>query len=154
MRLAKKELEEEEQGVVILSGGYPMEFYPLTKAGSWSSRLFGEVDVPLLDSPDEIPPFDNTRSRLNRDSERVSGLLGWIERATSDVVSELEKEARAKVDKEEARRLKKTAKELEDILNEDFSQVMNELESTPAVGGAGNVESGVNEGESSAGSRG
>ena len=143
LKVAKTELEDEEQGVVILSNSYPMEFYPLDKAGAWASRIFGEVDVPLLDSPDALPPFDNTRSRLNRDNERVASLLKWIDRCVQGIVDELEKETRAKLDKEAMKKLEQTAQELEDVLNEDFSAMMVDLESSPTVGGVGPVESGV-----------
>ncbi len=49
IKIAKGELEDEERGVAILSNSYPMEFYALDKAGPWAPRLFGMVDVPLLD---------------------------------------------------------------------------------------------------------
>ncbi len=143
LKVAKTELEDEEQGVVILSNSYPMEFYPLDKAGAWSSRIFGEVDVPLLDSPDTVPPFDNTRSRLNRDNDRVASLLKWIDQRVQEIVGELEKETRAKLDKEVMKKLEQTAQELEDVLNEDFSAMMVDLESSPTVAGVGPVESGV-----------
>lgn len=143
LKVAKTELEDEEEGVVILSNSYPMEFYPLDKAGAWSSRIFGEIDVPLLDSPDALPPFDNTRSRLNRDNERVAVLLKWIDQCVQEVVQELEKETRAKLDKEAMKKLEQTAQELEDVLNEDFSAIMVDLESSPTVGGVGSIESGV-----------
>jgi hypothetical protein len=145
IRLSKKELEQEEMGIAILSSGYPMEFYDSPKAGDWTPRIFGTVDVPLLDSQDQIPIIDNTRSRLNRDNERVGTLLQWIDQSVSLVVSELERETRAKIDSEEMERLKKTATELEDLLNEDFSEVLAELESRPQIGGVGSLESGVQE---------
>lgn len=145
LRLSKRDLEEEEQGVAILSDGYPLEFYELSKAGPWLSRLFGEVDVPKLDTEDEIPAFDNTRSKLNRDNERVARLLQWTNGCVAQVISELEKEQRAKLNREESERLERTADELAEILNDDFSQIMIQLESSPQVGGVGTLESGVQE---------
>lgn len=145
VRLSKAELEEEERGIAILANTYPLEFYSVEKAGSWASRIFGEIDAPLLDSPDLIPAFDNTRSRLNRDNDRVSQLLKWIDQSVAQVLDELEKEKRAKLSQQELQKLKHTAKELEDVLNDDFSQIMMELESSPSVGGTGNLQSGVEE---------
>jgi len=151
LKLAKEELEEEERGVAILSGSYPMEFFGLDKFGPWSRRLFGEIDVPLLDSPDTIPAFDNTRSRLNRDNERVSRLLSWIEDRVTGIVAELENEAKAKLGQEQVKRLEETARELENILNEDLSEIVDELETTPDIGGSGDVASGVQRKESGVG---
>jgi hypothetical protein len=142
LRLATKDLEEEEKGVVIMASGYPMEFYELN-AGSWKSHIFGETEVSALEMPDPIPAFDNTRSRLNRDNDRVSSLLDWIEQSTSEVVGALETDARARLDKEEMKRLEEVASELANLLNDDFSNVMEELETSPIVAGAGPLESGV-----------
>ncbi len=145
LRLSKRELEQEEGGVAILSSGYPMEFYDSTKMGSWSSRLFGEVDVPLLDSDDEIPTFDNTRSKLNRDNQRVTHLLRWIDEKVAEAVTDLEAEARAKITKAETQKLEVIANELADLLNDDFSDIITELESKPLIGGTGQLESGIEE---------
>ncbi len=145
LRLSKKELEQEERGIAILASGYPMEFYDSAKAGSCSSRVFGEVDIPLLESQDEIPTFDNTRSSLNRDNDRVGRLLRWIDQSLAQVVTELEKEAKGKLDKAEVERLEKIANELAELLNDDFSELIMELESKPTIGGIGKLESGVQE---------
>lgn len=146
LRLATRDLEEEEEGVVVMANSYPMEFYDLIHVGSWKTRIFGEIEVAVLDLPDSIPAFDNTRSKLNRDNERVSSLLEWIELCTIEVVSELERNAKARLDKEEMRRLEQIASELADVLNDDFSEVMEQLESTPTIAGVGPLESGVQSG--------
>ena len=139
IKLAKGELEDEERGVAILSNSYPMEFYSLDRAGPWASRLFGMVDVPLLDSPDEIATFDNTRSRLNRDNARVARLIDWVDSDVATVVTELDDQARLAMSQKELERLKETAKEIEELLNEDFSDVLDEIESRPPVGGKGSL---------------
>jgi hypothetical protein len=144
MMLAKKELDEEERGLAILSNSYLLEVLPLESAGTaWSGRIFGEVDSPLLDSQDDIPTFDNTRSRLNRDNERVSALLAWVKECTKKVTKELEGKLKAMMDKKKFEKLEETAKELEELLNGDFADVLRELESTPQVAGVGGILGGV-----------
>ena len=122
-----------------------MEFYDSPRSASWAQRIFGDVDVPLLESQDPIPVIDNTRSKLNRDNARVVLLLGWVDKCVSEAVADLEKEVKTKMDEAELEKLKKTASDLEDLLNEDFSEVLAELETRPQIGGVGSLESGVQE---------
>jgi len=143
--LSKQELEQEEGGIAILASGYSTEFYDSLKAGSWSSRLFGEIDVPLLDSEDAIPTFDNTRSSLNRDNDRVANLLRWIDQSVAQSVAELEAEAKTRLTKAETERLEIIANELAELLNDDFADIITELEQKPPIGGTGSLQSGIEE---------
>lgn len=138
---SKSNLDDEDQGVAILARGFMVEVMSLQNAGAWSPRLFGEVDCPLLDpeTPDEIPAFDNTRSRLNRDNERVKALTEWINSSVRQVVSQLDREAKAQIDAQNQKNLQKIAKDLEQLLNEDFSRVLNELDDETNIGGSGSI---------------
>jgi len=144
MMLAKKELDEEERGLAILSNSYLLEVLPLESAGTaWSGRVFGEIDSPLLDSQDDIPTFDNTRSRLNRDNERVQVLLTWVKECTKKVTKELEGQLKAMMDKKKSEKLQETAEDVESLLNRDFAEIVRELESGPRVSGVGDIPGGM-----------
>lgn len=143
LKLSKSELTDEEKGIAVLSHTYPIEILSLEKHRSWGERLFGEVDAPLLDSPDEIPTFDNTRSRLNRDNERVVALIGWVNDSVESIVKELEKEARSRISEKDQARLRETARDIEDLLNQDFARLMEEVRQPPLVSGAGELPLGT-----------
>ena len=144
IRLANSELDDESRGIAILSKSYLYETMSVNGlGGAWSSRLFGEVDSPLLDTEDEIPPFDNTRSALNRQNERVQDLIGWINDSIESVVDDLDLESRAVIDREMQERLKQTERELSELLNDDYSDVLRSLESSPIMAGVGSLAGGT-----------
>ncbi len=144
IRLAKVELGEENRGIAILSKNYQYETLPVNGlGGAWGPRLFGEIDSLLLDSEDDIPPFDNTRSTLNRENERVRVMIDWIVDSIKIVVKDLDAEAKAVLDQQMLEQLKQTEQEISQILNQDFSEVLRNLESSPTVAGVGNIAGGV-----------
>jgi len=95
-----------------------------------SNRIFGEIDVEKLeDDESPIAPFDNTRNnQLNRSNPLVVTLLAWlnqkIEMVRLEIVAEEEERRRS----EQYKRLHKSSKEIEKILNEDFNSIIEQYE--------------------------
>ena len=81
IKVAPFSLDQDERGIDILSEGIWHETTLGDIEGKeLSERIFGEVDVPLLEQVnDDIAPFDNTRNNLlNRANPRVVILIAWI----------------------------------------------------------------------------
>jgi len=132
-------LEEEQRGISIIANDVVHEITLLNSEHSSTAwRLFGEIEIPLLDSEDPIPAYDNTRSlRLNEDNERVKRLHDWLDSTIRTVVKQLEEEDNRRIDKETEKALSKECAKIEDVLNKDFADVIKQLESKPKLGGVG-----------------
>lgn len=132
IKVSPTTLEKELAGIDILSRGIWHEIYLGNLEGEMSKRIFGEVDMPVLEDryeTEKIKPFDNTRNMtLNMQSPLVVSLLAWVDDCLIKVADELKEYEKEKRDNEEAKRLSKQARELESILNEDFSNLQMELE--------------------------
>jgi len=131
-------LDQDERGIDILSDGMWHE----TTLGDvdgrdLSERLFGEVDVPLLETvDDDIAPFDNTRNNLlNRANPRVVILIAWISQELEKVRQSLVQEERERRKTEQAKKLEQEAQRMADILNEDFKNLMIDLEVSRRISG-------------------
>ncbi len=125
IKIAATPLPEEFQGIDILSKGI---WHETTNVGienmEHTKYIFGEVEVPVLEDRDwDVPAFDNTRSlRLNDQNPAVSRLKGWITHELQLVHARLVEEAEAKRQTEQAKRLRREAKRIADVLNEDFAE--------------------------------
>lgn len=81
IKTAKGPLDEERQGIAILSGGV---WHETTLAGverkPFAEYLFGTLDVPTLSShKSNIPAFDMSRSmKLNRQNEVVQEIIRFV----------------------------------------------------------------------------
>jgi len=139
IKAAQAPLEEEQRGISIVANEVVHEITLLSSIWhptAW--RLFGEIDMPLLDSEDPTPAYDNTRSlRLNEENERVKRLHTWLDATIKTVVKELEEEDSRKQDREKEKALQKESTKIEEILNKDFTEVIRQLESKPLLGGSG-----------------
>jgi len=125
-------LDNERTGIDILSKRIWHDTTSGTIDRDVAKRIFGEVDMPLLEErydEEKIPPFDNTRNMtLNKSNPFVATLLGWIDECLHEVAIQLEKQERERKSTEEAKKLVKQAKELEKLLNDDFRTLQMELE--------------------------
>lgn len=131
-------LDQDDRGIDILFEGICHETTLGDIEGKeLSERLFGEVDVPLLEQvSDDIAPFDNTRNNLlNRANPRVVILIAWISQELEKVRQALVKEEREKRKTEQARKLAQEAQRMADILNEDFKNLMIDLEVSRRITG-------------------
>lgn len=146
IKIAPFALDQDERGVDILSEGIWHETTLGDVEGKeLSERLFGEVDIPLLEQvSDDVAPFDNTRNNLlNRANPRVVILIAWISQELEKVRQTLVKEEREKRKTEQARKLAQEAQRMADILNEDFKNFMFDLEVSRRV--TGKTKSKINE---------
>jgi hypothetical protein len=138
IKIAPFSLEQDERGVDILSEGIWHETTLGDIEGKeLSERLFGEVDVPLLEQVnDDIPPFDNTRNNLlNRANPRVVILIAWISQELEKVRQMLVQEEKERRKTEQAKKLEREAQRMADILNEDFKNLMMDLEISRRITG-------------------
>ncbi len=138
IKVAPYTLDQEERGVDILSEGIWHETtLGHVEGKELSERLFGEVDVPLLENvDDDIEPFDNTRNNLlNRLNPRVVTLIAWISQELEKVRQSLIQEEREKRKTEQAKRLEKEAQRMADVLNDDFNSLMIDLEVSRRISG-------------------
>jgi hypothetical protein len=126
-------LEKERGGIDVLSDG----IWHDTTFGNdldveFARHVFGEVDVPILEERytlEKIPPFDNTRNMsLNVSNSTVASLLGWINLCLQEVQKEYMTREKSKKKSEETIKLERHARDLENILNNDFRGLQMELE--------------------------
>lgn len=131
-------LDKDENGIDILSNGVWHETTLADVRGDEANRIFGQVDVPVLDDDVRfgVPAFDNTRNgTLNRAHPGVTALLFWIQESVRRVQKELSAAAREERKTEEAKRLRDHAKKIAALLNSDFSDVLDELDELRQITG-------------------
>lgn len=150
VRVSPSPLDKERVGIDILSKGVWHETYVGDLDGDIARRLFGSVDVPILEDryeDEEIPPFDNTRNMtLNLSNPIVVSLLGWIRNCLNDVATQLAAEERSRKATEEARKLERQARDLAKVLNEDFRSQQIEIDRARRLGlsiGHNGIDEGV-----------
>ena len=131
VKVSPKPLDTEFIGIDILSYGI---WHQATLAGcenkDYANRIFGEVDVEKLeDDNSSIPPFDNTRNnQLNPSNPTVVALLAWIGQKIEQVRLEIVKAEDDRRRSEQFLRLQKSSKEIEEILNDDFMDIIKQYE--------------------------
>jgi hypothetical protein len=138
IKVAPFGLDADERGIDILSDGIWHEStLGDTDGKELADRLFGEVDVPLLeDVEDDIAPFDNTRNNLlNRANPRVVVLIAWISQELEKVRQSIVQDEKQKRKTEQAKQLVQEANRMANILNEDFKNLMFELEVSRKITG-------------------
>jgi len=131
LKSAPTPLPRDEIGIDILSNGIWHESTLAEISGEQSNRIFGYVDVPLLDEDERygIPAFDNTRNgTLNRSHPVVTALLYWIQQEVRRVQRELQGEAKAQKESADAKKLKQRAKDFAALINDDFRGVIDDLD--------------------------
>jgi hypothetical protein len=142
VKVAKAPLKEFQQGIAVTAG--PGNLLALERAGveakEFGSYLFGEVDVPALEAPSPIAPYDSTRNlTLNPRHPIVAQLLGFIGGRLEEVRHQLVDDHRKERQTEQARRLRKESQLIAQILNTDFSDLnrkLREIRSAAAAPGA------------------
>lgn len=131
VKISPTPLDKDNRGIDILSQGI---WHETTLAGlenrEFSNFLFGEIDVPILEEREwTIPPFDNTRNNmLNPQNPVVVTLLGWISEELEKVRLELVEEDKRRKASLESKKLRKEAKKIAEILNNDFNKMMEDFE--------------------------
>jgi len=124
VKVAKAPLEEELQGIVILSKGV---WHETTLAGAerkpFAKYIFGEIDVPAIQEDDSpIPPFDISRSmQLNKNNAVVMAVFAFVGEHVDQIRHELENADRERRKAEDAKKLEKEAESIAEIINSDFT---------------------------------
>jgi hypothetical protein len=143
VKVAQAPLQEGDQGIAITAG--VGNLVAIERAGidrkECGSYLFGELDVPALESTESpIAPYDVTRSlQLNPKHPVVSVLIGFIGSKLEQVRLELVKDARKARLTEQARRLDAEASRIADVLNKDFLEQSTRLAEIRAATSRGRI---------------
>jgi hypothetical protein len=155
IKIAKAPLDQEWQGIAILSNGV---WHTTTLAGCegkpFSNYIFGELDVPRLSQDKSaIPPFDMGRTmQLNPKNETVAQILAFIGSHIEGVRKELEKDDKERRRDRDAKRLAEEAGEIAKIINKDFDAWRHHVQRTLAkMAGGSDILTGSNVGNTDTG---
>ena len=131
VRVAMSPLEADERGVAVSCG--PGNLVAVEDAGVCSKDmgeyLFGEVDVPRLESSEyEMDAFDSSRDMKLRPEHPVAiDLIAFIGTKLEEVRKRLAKRKREASLEEANRELKEQAEKIADLLNNDFKAINEKL---------------------------
>jgi hypothetical protein len=135
IKVAKAPLEEELQGIAIISGGV---WHETSLAGSerkpFANYIFGTLDVPALAADrSPISPFDMSRSmRLNPRNEVVAQSYGFIGSNVERIRLELERQDRERRQAADAKKLEREASAIAEIINKDFAEWKTQIRKVTA----------------------
>lgn len=129
VKVSNAPLEEDLRGVSIFSNSV---WHETTLAGNekeMSQYIFGEVDVPKLDyDKSPIRPFNVSRSmRLNVENEIVRTIYAFIGQSVEIVRRELLEEEKRRKSDELSKKLESQAREIADLINDDFNDYRSQL---------------------------
>jgi hypothetical protein len=126
VKVSPMPLESDEIGVSVTSAGV---LYERTLGGNerrpMSELIFGQLEVTALQADTSpIAAFDQSRSlRLNPDNPLVHEILGFVGSSVDVVRRELLRREKDRRATEEAKAWDERAKEIERIINADFSEL-------------------------------
>ena len=135
IKVAKAPLEEELQGIAIISDGV---WHETSLAGSerkpFANYIFGTLDVPALAADrSPISPFDISRSmRLNPRNDVVAQIYGFIGSNVERVRLDLERQDRERRQAAEAKKLEREANAIAEIINKDFAEWKTQIRKVTA----------------------
>jgi hypothetical protein len=136
IKISLSPLGEDERGISIYSNGVWHETTLLTSAGKdMAEFLFGRIDVPALDTDSSTPKaFDSSRSlRLNPENQLVAAIHSFIGPKIDEVRKQLVEAQRERRASEEAKRLRREAEQIEEIINNDFDAYRKRLQKVRAA---------------------
>jgi len=155
IKIAKVVLEQEWQGIAILSNGV---WHTTTLAGCegkpFANYIFGELDVPrLTQDKSAISPFDMGRSmQLNPKNETVAQILAFVGSHIESARKELEKADQERKKDRDSKRLAEEAGEIAKIINQDFDAWRHHVQRTLAkMPGSSDILAGTGIGGTDAG---
>lgn len=127
------DLPKSESGVVFTTvGGNVLEAGYMDvgrRRTPVDKRVFGEIDVPLLDMPDRFGRTASTQARrlqMNRESERVEALLSWVDESLDDFKQAVEQKLSSTIDERDRGVLDAISGTLEHVLNEQYAKFMRD----------------------------
>lgn len=123
IKVAQAPLEPLQQGVTVTAGAGNV--VGIERAGlerkEFGNYLFGDVDVPKLEEPCDIMPYDPTRNlELNPNHPVVRVLLGFIGAKMEEVRGELVKREQDRRSSAQAKALEQESAKIAELLNKDF----------------------------------
>lgn len=145
LKVSKSPLDEDLRGVSIFAEGVWHETTLLTSQGKEMSEfIFGEIDVPSLSTDKSTPPpFDASRSmRLSPDNSLVQAIFSFVGPRIEELRKELVEAQREHRETEEAKRLRKEASQIEDIINQDFDAFRKRLQKVKAAAASSGLDAG------------
>lgn len=133
VRLSDNWLSDQERGITVSANDVALEcnFLGDHVTSPHAGRIFGSVDVPLLEQEDEEgrPAYTADRTMiLNRENLRVNTLLSWVSSAIGDIINALEAEEKARQDRVRQEQLRKTARTIEEALNRRLQLALEKME--------------------------
>lgn len=132
VKVAPAPLSDHDQGIMVTAGEGNLIARETggIEAKEYGNYLFGEVDVPLLESTEgSIEPYDATRSlALNPQHSVVGTLQGFIGANLDKVRRDLLRRAREARKNAENKRLAEQADKIAEILNNDFETIRKRLD--------------------------
>lgn len=144
IKVSKSPLDEDLRGISIYSNGVWHETTLLASAGKdMSEFLFGEIDVPGLDTDKSTPPaFDASRSlKLNPDNPLVSAIYAFVGPHLERTRKQLVEEHRERRESEQGKRLRREASKIEEIINKDFEAFRKRLQRMRAAAAKAGLDS-------------
>lgn len=136
VKVSKSPLGEDLRGIAVFANEVWHETTLLTSAGKeMSEYIFGEIDVPRLDSDTSTPAaFDASRSmRLNPDNPLVASIYSFIGPRIEEIRKSLIEAQREQRATEQAKRLQREAEQIENIINQDFEAFRKRLQKVKAA---------------------
>ncbi|MCL4324209.1 MAG: ATP-binding protein [Candidatus Thermoplasmatota archaeon] len=128
---ADSDLPRQEGGVTVTTvGGSVIEagYIDVVKRRTVvDRRIFGEVEVPLLDEPDSVGRTATTQARrleMNRESERVQQLLEWVDECINDFREQVQEKLSSSIEERDQAVLSAMSNSLERVLNEQYEKFM------------------------------
>jgi hypothetical protein len=137
IKVARAPLGDSEQGIFVTAG--PGNLVGQEDCGvahkEFGNYLFGEVDVPALESFETpIQPYDDSRSlKLNPEHPVVRVLIGFLGSKLDEVRQEQVRSSREAHKSEQMRRLAQEADRIADFLNQDFRYLRERLDQIRAA---------------------
>jgi hypothetical protein len=137
VHVARVPLAELEQGIFVTAG--PGNLVGREDCGishkEFGNYLFGDIDVPALESTDTpTQPYDDSRSlKLNPEHAVVRVLVGFLGSKLDEVRQEQVRASREAHKSEQMRRLAQEADRIADFLNQDFRHLKERLDQIRAA---------------------
>ncbi len=130
--VSSQNLPTDKQGIAISATSEIHESnYNSVQGKDFCEKIFGYVDVPLLDDEKAPPAFDQSRSgKLNPENNLVKNLYSFIFINVEKVRKELENERKNKKKEEEIKKFQDLDKDVSNIINEHFKQFSSEFAKT------------------------
>ncbi len=145
IKVSMSPLDGDLRGVSVFSAGVWYATTLLSSEGKeMAEYIFGEIDVPALAEDNSTPPpFDASRSmQLNPDNTLVRALFAFVGPHVEHVRRELVEAQRAQRETEDAKRLRKEAGQIEDIINKDFDAFRKRLQKVRAASASTGLDAG------------